>query len=181
MRRLGLAAALLAFGAIPAAGQHSGHHHPAPAAAPPQGYAGLETRRVKALSAEQEADLLAGRGMSLALAAELNAYPGPLHVLELADALGLRPEQREAAEALRARVAAEARLLGARLVQAEAELDRLFAAAQADPASLAALTATIGALQGRLREVHLAAHIEMRAALTEVQRETYARLRGYRR
>ena len=32
--------------------------------------------------------------MSLALAAELNGYPGPLHVLELADRLGLSAEQR---------------------------------------------------------------------------------------
>ena len=35
------------------------------------------------------ADLRAGRGMGLALAAELNGYPGPAHVLELADKLDL--------------------------------------------------------------------------------------------
>ncbi|HEY0442316.1 MAG TPA: hypothetical protein VGD36_19780, partial [Xanthobacteraceae bacterium] len=50
----------------------------APAAAQTQQpYAGLEARPVKALS-EQIADLRAGRGMGLALAAELNGYPGPL-------------------------------------------------------------------------------------------------------
>jgi hypothetical protein len=46
-------------------------------------YAGMQARPIKALSAEQIADLKAGRGMSLALAAELNGYPGPRHVLEL--------------------------------------------------------------------------------------------------
>ena len=51
-------------------------------------------REVKALSAEQMTALAAGRGMGSALAAELNGYPGPLHVLELADPLGLSEGQR---------------------------------------------------------------------------------------
>ena len=59
----------------------------------PQPYAGLETRRIKALSDQQIADLKAGRGMGLALAAELNGYPGPIHAIELADKLGLSPDQ----------------------------------------------------------------------------------------
>ncbi len=42
-----------------------------------QPYAGLQARPVKALSDQQIADLKAGRGMGLALAAELNGYPGP--------------------------------------------------------------------------------------------------------
>ena len=43
-------------------------------------YAGMQTRPIKALSEQQVADLGAGRGMGLALAAELNGYPGPSHV-----------------------------------------------------------------------------------------------------
>ena len=52
-------------------------------------YAGMQARSIKALSEQQIADLKAGRGMGLALAAELNGYPGPAHVLEVADQLGL--------------------------------------------------------------------------------------------
>src|SRR5258708_7085156 len=59
-----------------------------------QPYAGLEGRSIKALSEQQIADLQAGRGMGLALAAELNGYPGPMHVLEFADSLGLSDQQR---------------------------------------------------------------------------------------
>ncbi len=55
-------------------------------------YAGMQTRPIKALSEQQMADLSAGRGMGLALAAELNGYPGPVHVLELADKLNLSPD-----------------------------------------------------------------------------------------
>ena len=54
----------------------------------------MQTRTIKALSDQQIADLKAGRGMGLALSAELNGYPGPIHVLELADQLGLSAEQK---------------------------------------------------------------------------------------
>jgi Spy/CpxP family protein refolding chaperone len=139
----------------------------------------MESRRIKALSEEDVAALLAGRGMGLALAAELNGYPGPMHVLEHADALHLTATQRETAQALHDRMAGEARTVGARIVVLEEELDRLFATEVVEAGSLATLTASIGALNGRLREVHLATHIAMRDALHPEQRATYARLRGY--
>ena len=44
-------------------------------------YTGEEQRAIKALSEEEIGDLLEARGMGLAKAAELNSYPGPLHVL----------------------------------------------------------------------------------------------------
>ena len=63
-------------------------------------YAGMQTRPIKALSEQQISDLDTGRGMGLALAAELNGYPGPSHVLELADKLELSAEQRATMRAL---------------------------------------------------------------------------------
>lgn len=179
-----LIAALLL--ALPAAAQHAGHHghrhgpggHAQPPAAA-QPYAGLEGRRIKALSEAEAAALLGGHGMTLALAAELNGYPGPMHVLEHADALALTPAQRRMAEALRDRMLEEARAIGARIVALEEELDALFAGGTAQAGRLAALTAALGGLNGRLREVHLAAHIAMRDALDTAQRAAYARLRGY--
>src|SRR5689334_9489263 len=65
-----------------------------------QPYAGFEQRSIKALSGEQIDDLRTGRGMGLALAAELNGYPGPSHVLELADRLDLSPDQRSRVQQL---------------------------------------------------------------------------------
>jgi len=62
--------------------------------------AGMQTRPIKALSEQQVADLGAGRGMGLALAAELNGYPGPSHVLELADRLELSADQRARVQTL---------------------------------------------------------------------------------
>src|ERR1700737_1781125 len=73
-----------------------------------QPYAGFEVRPIKALSDQQIADLRAGRGMGLALAAELNGYPGPLHVLELADQLQLNNMQRERMRELTEQMKSEA-------------------------------------------------------------------------
>ena len=65
-----------------------------PAAFAQSPYAGMQTRPIKALSEQQVADLKAGRGMGLALPAELNGYPAPIHVLELSDQLGPSADQK---------------------------------------------------------------------------------------
>src|SRR5690348_9596934 len=116
-----------------------------------QPYSGFEGRAIKTLSEQQIADLRAGRGMGLALPAELNGYPGPSHVLELADKLALTPLQRERMQALLAQMKADAVPLGEALLGQEAELDRQFAARAATPASLEAATTQIGATQAALR------------------------------
>ena len=144
-----------------------------------QPYAGLEARQIKALAPDRVADLLAGRGASYALAAELNSYPGPRHVLDLALQLTLTPEQRRAAEESYAAMLAEAAPLGRQLVDREAALDRAFADRSVTPEALAALTAEIAALDGALRAVHLRAHLTMRSALTPEQVQRYDALRGY--
>src|SRR6516164_5748432 len=85
-------------------------------------YAGMRSRPIKGLSEQQVADLKAGRGMGLALPAELNDYPGPAHVLELADKLELSSDQRARIQSLFDAMKAEAVPLGARLLDQEAAL-----------------------------------------------------------
>ena len=164
-------ALLLAIAALSGCAQHGG--------APASPYAGQERREVSSLSPAEVADLRAGRGMGLARPAELNGYPGPLHVLELAAALELSADQRARTEALHARMQAAAREAGARWIEAERELDALFRTRQATPQSLRAALDRIGALQARVREVHLQAHLEQTALLTPTQIERYVQLRGY--
>src|SRR5881296_2764430 len=86
-------------------------------------YAGQEQRAIKALSDQEIRDLLEGRGMGLAKAAELNSYPGPLHVLQLADKLGLTDAQRTATESLYARMRDGVQPIGAKIIEAEKNLD----------------------------------------------------------
>ena len=153
----------------------------APAAWPQthQPYAGLQARPVKALSDQQIADLKAGRGMGLALAAELNGYPGPMHVLELATPLGLSDDQRAKVAGLFDAMKREAVPLGERLIGAETALDRRFADKTITASSLGEATRDIASLQGELRLAHLKYHLATLELLTPEQAQRYATLRGY--
>jgi hypothetical protein len=142
-------------------------------------YADWEGREIKALAPEDVAALLAGEGMGFALAAELNRYPGPRHVLDLADSLALTTLQRDSVEAIRSRMRARAVALGAEVVAAEATLDSLFAAASIEEGILWERVGEIAQLEGELRATHLLAHLQTRAVLTEHQVARYAALRGY--
>jgi hypothetical protein len=168
MHRSVLAAAVLAVAAFAS-----------PAPAQQQSYAGLQERPIKALSDEQIADLKAGRGMGLALAAELNGYPGPAHVVELGHALGLSETQRQKAHELFAAMKAEAVPIGERLIAQEADLDRQFAGKTITADSLAAAVQDIGATQAALRAAHLKYHLATLEMLTPGQVQRYAELRGY--
>jgi Spy/CpxP family protein refolding chaperone len=145
-----------------------------------QPYAGLEGRPIKALSEQQIADLRAGRGMGLALAAELNGYPGPMHVLELAESLDLSGQQRAKMQELFAAMKAEAIPLGERLIAQEADLDKQFVSKTITPASLAASTEAIGATHAALRRAHLKYHLFTVEVLTSEQARRYGELRGYK-
>ena len=142
-------------------------------------YAGMQARPIKALSEQQIADLGAGRGMGLALAAELNGYPGPSHLLELADKLNLSTDQRAAIQRLFDSMKAEAIPLGSKLIEQESDLDKQFASHTVTPESLKASTAAVAATQGALRETHLKYHLSTAALLSSGQMLRYAELRGY--
>jgi Spy/CpxP family protein refolding chaperone len=142
-------------------------------------YAGWEKREIKALSEADIAGLRAGRGMSLALAAELNGYPGPSHVLELADQLSLSPAQKAATEALFRRMQTTAAAAGNELIDAERKLDALFASGAAAALSVTEALSRVGAAQAGVRGAHLQAHLEQVRILTPQQVAEYNRLRGY--
>jgi hypothetical protein len=114
-------------------------------------YTGMQIRAVKALSEQQIADLRAGRGMSMALPAELNGYPGPIHVLEHADALQLSSDQKRRTQAMYEAMKAETIPLGERLIAQETKLDRAFATRTITAKTLAETSAAIGKTQAALR------------------------------
>jgi Spy/CpxP family protein refolding chaperone len=122
---------------------------------------------------------LSGEGMGYAKAAELNHFPGPAHVLELADRLDLSSEQRAATRKLMDEHKREARAIGAKLVDAERALEALFRNAEVEPAALARAVREASSLEGEYRLSHLETHRRMRALLTEGQVKRYDALRGY--
>ena len=144
-----------------------------------QPYSGQDRREVKALDPAKIRGLMDGAGLGYAKAAELNGWPGPLHALELQAELSLTAEQIEQVKSLREEMLARAVPLGHDLIEAERELDRLFASGSATRGLVEAATARVAHVEGQLRAVHLAAHIDTTPILTTHQRMLYARARGY--
>ena len=151
--------------------QHDSKNH--------QPYADLKGRDIKALSQQQIDDLKAGKGMSLALAAELNGYPGPAHVLELADQLKLNKQQKKRMQEMFKAMTKETRTLGIMVIEEEKKLNKLFKNKLANEQNLKEATLKIGEAQAKLREAHLRYHLLTTVILSKEQIDNYNRLRGY--
>ena len=151
--------------------QHDSKNH--------QPYADLKGRDIKALSQQQINDLKAGKGMSLALAAELNGYPGPAHVLELADQLKLNKQQKKRMQEMFKAMTKETRTLGIMVIEEEKKLNKLFKNKLANEQNLKEATLKIGEAQAKLREAHLRYHLLTTVILSKEQIDNYNRLRGY--
>ena len=170
MKHLLLTTICLAVLVDGAAAQHQHQQSP---------YVDLKTREIKALSDEAIQEYHNGNGMSLALSAELNMYPGPRHVLDLADVMGLDAVQIARVETIRDTTNADAVRIGTQIVDLERALDRAFAHRTIDSTRLRSVTNEIGRLQGKLRFVHLTAHLAVTEILSQTQIEQYETHRGY--
>lgn len=82
-------------------------------------YAVLRGTAATGLLPEEVEGLVSGKGMALALAAEVNGYPGPRHVLDATESgqLALQPDQRATIERLHARMLEESQAKGQEILQ----------------------------------------------------------------
>lgn len=142
-------------------------------------YMGEQHREIKSLSEGEIDGLLNGHGMGFAKAAELNHYPGPKHVLELADELNLSDDQISGTNDLFDRMKIEATRLGKELVDGEAKLNDLFENRTITNENLDKQLSEIERTRAQLRGVHLKAHLAQRRMLTTHQLHLYDKLRGY--
>ena len=143
-------------------------------------YVGQESREIKALSSEDIQGFLEGRGMGLAKAAELNGYPGPMHVLQMKEALSISKAQEIKLTAIFDKMKRETKSLGRELVSAEANLEKEFRSNRANPTRVEDLTSMIGAIHARIRASHLNAHIATKPLMTTAQLKKYEHFRGYK-
>lgn len=148
-------------------------------AAAPSPYAGQHQRQIKSLSSQEVTDILAGKGMGLAKAAELNGYPGPSHVLELSDSLRLTAEQRKKTETLFKEMQGKAIAAGKELIDDERALDDLFVSKAVTAATLKDAVDRIAARQAKIRLIHLGTHLAQMEILSADQVARYNALRGY--
>ena len=142
-------------------------------------YAGLESREIKSLSGADIDELRRGGGWGLALPAELNGKPGPAHLLELKDDIGLSDEQVARITAIFEEMRQEAVTAGERLIEAEAALSDAFADDSPSDAELRELVTKAEAIRAELRYIHLSRHLATTPILTSHQVQRYQVLRGY--
>lgn len=166
---------LLAAPVAPAFAQHHQHAGSAHSSA----YAGMQNREIKALSDEQIQGLRSGKGMAMAMPAELNGFPGPAHVVELASQLKLSDAQISRTRQLFSEMETQAKAAGEALIAAEGRLDALFRSKQVSDENLSSAVNQAALAQGKLRETHLRYHLRMMDVLSAEQVASYTQLRGY--
>jgi hypothetical protein len=139
----------------------------------------MEGREIKSLSDDDLDDLRRGAGWRLALSAELNGIPGPAHLLELKDQLGLSADQVAAIDEIFGQMQGEAKEAGARFIVAEAEIEAAFRAGDLSPERLRSLIDASAGARAELRYIHLSRHLETPPLLSNEQIARYNVLRGY--
>lgn len=149
-------------------------------ASDPSPYAGQESRPIKSLSAKEVQALKAGKGMGLGKVAELNQYPGPKHVMDLAEELELSPSQLADTQKNFAEMKVNAIAVGEKLLAAEMKLEQAFQDGTIDAGSLEQAVQQIGQLRAELRLVHLQTHLRQKQIMSDEQIAKYVEHRGYR-
>ena len=155
----------------PAMAQTADAHH--------SDYAGMESREIKTLSAQDIAELRSGHGWGLSLVAELNGVPGPRHLLDMHDELGLTSQQVARIQTIYDEMKMQAVPLGNELIEGERTLEEAFADGSLDAKELRRRLHRIARIRADLRYVHLSAHLKTPSLLSEEQIRSYNRLRGY--
>jgi hypothetical protein len=142
-------------------------------------YRDQDNREIKALSNADIESIQQGKGLGMAKPAELNGYPGPRHVLDMDEELGLTPDQQAEMTLLYEVMQARAIALGERYLEAEQHLEQAFRKKDVNPASLRALIDVSAQALADLRYEHLGTHLETVKSLSRHQVSTYNQLRGY--
>ena len=125
--------------------------------------------------------LLRGEEMGQGTVAEVNGYPEPKRVLDAAEKLQLSDQQKKAITRIYQEAETRAKELSQSIIRLEEELNKAFQDQLVIEKSVRDDAEQIGRLRGRLRGVHLVAHLKTRAVLTEKQIAAYASLQKSKR
>jgi hypothetical protein len=145
-------------------------------------YAGQELRDIKSLSDDDIQSLQNGTGEAfggMAKLAELNGYPGPRHVLDMASELQLTDGQRMEIERIYQNMSNDAKSIGVAIIDIEQDMDGAFANKTITEENLKSMLDKSADLYGQLRVVHLSAHLDTIQMLTIEQVQMYNTMRGY--
>jgi Spy/CpxP family protein refolding chaperone len=119
-----------------------------------------------------------GEGAGSGEAAELNGYPGPAHVIQMAANLGLDDRQIGAVKAIHEEMLQAVRAIAGEVKERQHELDALFESGTVTVAALEKATSAVSEAQGRLHFVHFRAHLKTREVLTPSQISTFKQIQA---
>ena len=145
-------------------------------------YSGQEIRDIKSLSDNDVQSLQNGTGEAfggIAKLAELNGYPGPRHVLDIAQELQLTDRQRLEIELIYQNMSNNAKSIGSAIIAIEQDMDEAFANKTITEENLIAMLDKSANFYGQLRFVHLSAHLDTAQIMTTEQIQIYNEMRGY--
>jgi hypothetical protein len=145
-------------------------------------YSGQEIRDIKSLSDDDVQSLQNGTGEAfggIAKLAELNGYPGPRHVLDIAQELQLTDRQRVEIELIYQNMSNNAKSIGSAIIAIEQDMDEAFANKTITEENLIAMLDKSANFYGQLRFVHLSAHLDTAQIMTTEQIQMYNEMRGY--
>ena len=145
-------------------------------------YSGQEIRNIKSLSDNDVQSLQNGTGEAfggIAKLAELNGYPGPRHVLDIAQELQLTDRQREEIELIYQNMSNNAKSIGSAIIAIEQDMDEAFANKTITEENLIAMLDKSANFYEQLRFVHLSAHLDTAQIMTTEQIQMYNEMRGY--
>jgi Spy/CpxP family protein refolding chaperone len=145
-------------------------------------YTGQENRIIKSLSPEDIESLQTGTGDAfggMAKLAELNGYPGPRHVLDLANELELSNRQKENITTIYDNMKNKSVELGQEILNVEKIANEEFINKTITDSQMKQLIFKSSEIYGQLRYAHLSTHLKMLAILTPEQVNLYNNLRGY--
>ena len=145
-------------------------------------YSGQEIRDIKSLSDNDVQSLQNGTGEAfggIAKLAELNGYPGPRHVLDIAQELQLTDRQRLEIELIYQNMSNNAKSIRSAIIAIEQDMDEAFANKTITEENLIAMLDKSANFYGQLRFVHLSAHLDTTQIMTTEQIQIYNEMRGY--
>jgi hypothetical protein len=145
-------------------------------------YTSQENRLIKSLSPEDIESLQTGTGDAfggMAKLAELNGYPGPRHVLDLANELKLSNKQKANITAIYDNMKKKAVDLGQEIISIEKIANEGFINKTITDYQMKQLIFKSSQIYGQLRYTHLITHLKILDILTPEQVNLYNNLRGY--
>lgn len=145
----------------------------------PSDYVELQFTEIRGLSQEQIEGYQTGAGLGFALPAELNGYPGPRHVLDLANELELTSVQLNDIQTLYDEMLPQAIELGEQILLLEESIELAFRQGTITNTFLEDSLIQIATFEAELRYVHLTTHVATIDILSRHQVQQYNIIRGY--